>query len=270
MGKNLLKYIILGLIVVVHIIPFYILINLSFKGAGDVGSKWIPAESLDFGNFMDVWREAELGKAILNNVIITGIVLLLVIVIGSIAAYPLARRRTRWNNFIYTVCISCLIIPPLTILVPLYKLVVDLGGINTYWAISLAQVTFALPMTIFLYTGFISGIPKELDEAGVIDGCNQYSIFFRLIFPLVKPITATIIILIGVQVWNDYQFSLFFLQQKSIQTVPVVLSMFISQFQSNINWVAAGCLIGMLPITVVYLFHQKFFIKGMADGAIKG
>lgn len=270
MSKNILKYFIIGLISIIHIVPFYILINLSFKDASDVSSKWLPATSLSLSNFVDVWKQAHLGKAILNNMIITAVVLVLVIFIGSIASYPLARHRTKWNNFIYTVCISCLIIPALTILVPLYKLIVDIGGINTYWAISLAQVTFALPMTIFLYTGFISTIPKELDEAGVIDGCNQYAIFFRLILPLLKPITATIVILIGVQVWNDYQFSLFFLQKRDFQTVPVVLSMFISQFQSNINWVAAGCLMGMLPITIVYLFLQKFFVKGMADGAIKG
>ncbi|MFD0697474.1 carbohydrate ABC transporter permease [Paenibacillus sp. GCM10027628] len=270
MSKNKLNVIFVSLIAIVHILPFYILVNMSFKGGTDVSSKWLPPLSLNLHNFEEVWKQAHLGKAILNNVIITAIVLVLVVVIGSIASYPLARLRTRWNNFIYTLCVSCLIIPALTILVPLYKLIVDMGGVNTYWAISLTQVTFALPMTIFLYTGFVSTIPKELDEAGLIDGCNQFAIFFRIILPLLKPITATIVILIGVQVWNDYQFSLFFLQKREVQTIPVVLSMFISQFQSNINWVAAGCLIGMLPITVVYLFLQKFFIKGMADGAIKG
>ncbi|MEC0230419.1 carbohydrate ABC transporter permease [Paenibacillus alba] len=268
--SKVLKYLIIVLITVIHIIPFYILINLAIKGSDDVSSKWLPASNFSLKNFIDVWQQAHLGRAIMNNVIITLISLVLVIVIGAIASFPLARHRTKWNGFIYNLCVSCLIIPALTILVPLYKLVVDMGGINTYWAVSLAQVTFALPMTIFLYTGFIGSIPRELDEAGVIDGCNQFEIFFRLIFPLLKPITATIIILIGVQVWNDYQFSLFFLQKRDFQTVPVVLSMFISQFSSKINWVAAGCLMGMLPITVVFLFLQKFFVKGMADGAIKG
>ncbi|WP_261301612.1 carbohydrate ABC transporter permease [Paenibacillus andongensis] len=268
--SRIMKTILISVIAIVHILPFYILVNMSFKSGIEVSSKWLPAHTWRLSNFVEVWKAAHLGKAILNNVIITAIVLVLVIVLGSIASYPLARNRTKLNNFVYTLCVSCLIVPALTILVPLYKLIVDLGGVNTYWAISLTQVTFALPMTIFLYTGFVSTIPKELDEAGLIDGCNKFTIFFKLILPLLKPITATIVILIGVQVWNDYQFSLFFLQKREVQTIPVVLSMFISQFQSNINWVAAGCLMGMLPITVVYLFLQKYFIKGMADGAIKG
>ncbi|MCU6339592.1 carbohydrate ABC transporter permease, partial [Enterobacter quasiroggenkampii] len=135
----------------------------------------------------------------------------------------------------YTLCISCLIVPALTILVPLYKFIVDVGGINTYWAIILTQVTFALPMTIFLFTGFISTVPREMDEAGLIDGCSRYGIFLRIIFPLLKPITATVVILIGVQVWNDYQFSVFFLQKKEMMTIPVALSGFVSQFHSNIS-----------------------------------
>ncbi|MOA34976.1 L-arabinose transport system permease protein AraQ [compost metagenome] len=149
-------------------------------------------------------------------------------------------------------------------------MIVELGGINTYWAIILTQVTFQLPLTIFLFTGFISSVPRELDEAGSIDGCSKFMIFFRIILPLLKPITATVIILTGLNVWNDYQFSIFFLQKVSVQTIPVALSQFISQFQNQISWVAAGCVIGMLPVTILYLFLQKYFIRGLADGAVKG
>jgi len=113
-------------------------------------------------------------------------------------------------------------------------------------------------------------VPKELDEAGLIDGCSRYGIFLKIILPLLKPITATVIILIGVQVWNDYQFSVFFLQKKAMMTIPVTLSGFISQFHSNVNWVAAGCFMGMMPLVAVYLFLQKYFVKGMVDGAVKG
>ncbi|HEY4391917.1 MAG TPA: ABC transporter permease subunit, partial [Paenibacillus sp.] len=119
-------------------------------------------------------------------------------------------------------------------------------------------------------TGFINTVPRELDEAGLIDGSSRPGIFFRIILPLLKPITATVIIIMGVQIWNDYQFSIFFLQKVQVQTIPVALSKFISQFSNQINWVAAGCLIGMMPMAIVYLFLQKYFIKGMADGAIKG
>jgi raffinose/stachyose/melibiose transport system permease protein len=268
-GK-LLSYIVAALILVTHIIPFYILFNISFKSRQDTSSKWHLPQSFDFQNFVDSWKSAQLGNALLNNCIITFSVIVLVVVIGACASYPLARYPTKWNSFIYTLSISCLIVPALTILVPLYKFVVDMNGINTYWAIILTQVTFSLPITIFLFTGFINSVPRELDEAGLIDGCSRFGIFFRIILPLLRTITATVVILIGVQVWNDYQFSVFFLQKKDMMTIPVTLSGFISQFQSNVNWVAAGCFIGMLPLTLLYLFLQKYFIKGMVDGAIKG
>lgn len=258
------------LILIVHLVPFYILITMSFKLIEDTSSKWMPPTSFYLGNFINAWSDAKLGQAVLNNVLITFVAICLVVLIGACASYPLARHQTRWNRFVYMLCISCLIVPALTILVPLYKFIVDIGGINTYWAIILTQVTFSLPMTIFLFTGFVSTVPKELDEAGLIDGCSRYGIFLKIILPLLKPITATVIILIGVQVWNDYQFSVFFLQKKAMMTIPVTLSGFISQFHSNVNWVAAGCFMGMMPLVAVYLFLQKYFVKGMVDGAVKG
>ncbi|GIP49277.1 L-arabinose transport system permease protein AraQ [compost metagenome] len=264
------RRVVFSLICLIHLIPFYLLINLSFKPPEDTSSKWQPASTLYWDNFVNAWTRAHIDKAIMTNLTVTVFSVLLVILVGAFASYPLARNRTKWNSFIYSLCISCLVVPSLTILVPLYKFVVDIGGLNQYWSIILLQVTFALPLTIFLLTGFMGNVPKELDEAALIDGCSRYSIFFRIILPLLKPIVATIIIVVGVQIWNDYQFSVFFLQKSGRQTIPVALSMFISQHQSNINWVAAGCLMGMMPLTVVYLFLQKYFIKGMADGAVKG
>lgn len=264
------KYVCLILIGVFHLIPFYILFNMAFKSSEETTSKWRFPIRATWDNFANAWDQAHLSRALGNNLIITFFAVLLVVLIGALASYPLARFQTKWNQFVYMLSISCLIVPALTILVPLYKFIVDLGGINTYWAVIMTQVTFSLPMTIFLFTGFINTVPRELDDAGLIDGSSRIGIFFRIIMPLLKPITSTVIILIGLQVWNDYQFSIFFLQKPTVQTIPVALSQFISQFQNQVNWVAAGCFIGMLPMTVVYLFLQKYFIKGMADGAIKG
>ncbi|MEC0092699.1 carbohydrate ABC transporter permease [Paenibacillus macquariensis] len=265
-----LKYSILTLIGIVHLIPFYILLGMALKPTEDTSSKWIFPTNMTMDNFVNAWNQAHLSQALINNVIITGSSVVLIVLIGALASYPLSRFQTKWNQFIYLLCISCMIVPALTILVPLYSMIVDMGGINTYWAAILTQVTFQLPLTIFLFTGFISSVPRELDEAGSIDGCNKFMIFFRIILPLLKPITATVIILTGLNVWNDYQFSIFLLQKVSVQTIPVALSQFISQFQNQISWVAAGCVIGMLPVTILYLFLQKYFIRGLADGAVKG
>jgi raffinose/stachyose/melibiose transport system permease protein len=268
--KKIPLYLLEVLLAALYIVPFYILIGMSLKKRTDMSSKWVFPHYLYLDNFANACNEAHLYSAIVNNVIITIGALIILVVFGSAASYPLARNRTKINSVIYTMIISCMIVPALTILVPLYKFIMDINGINTYWALILLQVTFSLPLTIFLYTGFIGSVSRTLDEAALIDGCSKIGIFFRIILPLLKPITATVIILTGVGIWNDYQFSLFFLQSEDMQTITVALSSFISQFSNNISYVAAGCLIGMIPMAALYLFLQRYFIKGLSDGAVKG
>ncbi len=159
------------LICLVHSIPFFILINIAFKSPHDTSSKWITPSYLYLENFTNAWQNAHLDRSLLNACIITGTAVVLVVIIGALASYPLARFQTPWNTFIYMLCISCMIVPSLTILVSLYKLVVDIGGIDTYWAIILIQVTFALPLTIFLYNpgdpvGILLSVSKQHQLGG--------------------------------------------------------------------------------------------------------
>ncbi|MBP1963388.1 carbohydrate ABC transporter permease [Paenibacillus aceris] len=258
------------LICIAHILPFYVLLTTSLKKDSDLSSKWSPPHYLYLDNFKDAWTRAHLGSAFINDVVITGLTILVLILLGMISSYPLARYRTRWNRFMYTVFIAALIVPPLTILVPLYKFYVSLGALNTYWGMVLLHVTFYIPITIFLYTGFISSIPRELDEAALMDGSTRLGVIFKLILPLLKPVTATVIIVNGVNIWNDYQFSIFFLQKTSAQTFTVALSAFFGQYTNNVGWVAAGSVIAALPLAVLYLFLQKYFIHGLSAGAVKG
>ncbi|GHO65237.1 putative ABC transporter permease protein AmyC [Ktedonobacter sp. SOSP1-52] len=253
----------------IHSIPFFILVNIAFKSPNDTSSKWITPTYWFIDNFVNAWQSAHLDQALLNTALITVVSVILVVLIGAAAAYPLARFPSRWNTFVYTLCIASMIVPGLTILVSLYKLLVDINGIDTYWAIILVQVTFFLPLTIFLYTGFLRTIPRELDEAALIDGCNSFTVFFHVLLPLLKPVTATVIILAGLAIWNDYQFSVFFLQKPEVQTFPVALAAFFSQYHNNVNWAAAGCLISMLPAVFLFLFLQRYFIRGVTDGVLK-
>jgi raffinose/stachyose/melibiose transport system permease protein len=261
----------LSLIVcVIHILPFYLLITTSFKPIYDLSSKWLLPTSLNFDNFIQAWQGANLGTAFKNNTIIAVLSLSLIVLIGASASYPLARFQTKLNKFFYMLFVSVMIIPPLTILVPLYQFYIDIHAMNTFWGIILLQVTFHLPITIFLYTGFISTIPRELDEAAMIDGMNRFALFFKMILPLLKPITATVLITTGVSVWNDYQFSLFFLQRLDMRTVTVALASFFGPNTTNVGWVASGSLIAALPLTLLFLSLQRQFISGLASGAVKG
>jgi len=253
-----------------HLIPFYILITTALKAKGDFSSKWVFPTEISFQNFSEAWEKANMGSALMNTAIITFSAAFLLIILGSMAAYPLARRQTRLNKYVYMIFISIMVIPPLTALVPLYQLVVDIGMMNTRTIAILNNVASFMPLTIFLYAGFIrSTVPKELEEAAKIDGASTLGIFFKIVFPLLKPITATVLIISCVFIWNDYQFAIFFLQSEEVKTLTVAISSFFGENANNLNLVASAAIIAMLPMTVLFLFLQRYFIEGLAAGSVK-
>ncbi|NRF43161.1 carbohydrate ABC transporter permease [Bacillus subtilis] len=254
-----------------HFIPFYILLTTSLKAKGDYSSKWIFPADISFHNFPEAWERASLGNSFINTMIITGFSALLLIIFGSLAAYPLARRETKLNKAVFALLISIMIIPPLTSMVPLYRMVVDAGMVNTHAIAIFINTAAYMPLTVFLYSGFIrSTIPKELEEAARIDGAGMLKIFFTIVFPLLKPITATICIISCVFIWNDYQFAIFFLQDQKVQTLTVAMAGFFGENANNLHLVAAAALMAMLPMVVLFLALQKYFIAGLSSGAVKG
>ncbi|UOQ45616.1 carbohydrate ABC transporter permease [Halobacillus salinarum] len=258
-------------ITLLHLVPFYILITTALKATGDFSSKWAFPTKMEFANFSQAWEQAQLGTAFVNTTLITAGAAMLLIFFGAMAAYPLARMQTKLNKVVYFIFIAIMIIPPLTALVPLYKMVVDIGLMNTRTVAVLNNLAAFLPLTIFLYAGFIrSTIPKELEEAAKIDGASTLVTFFRVVFPLLKPVTATVLIISCVFIWNDYQFSIFFLQDKSVQTLTVALAGFFGQNQNNLNLVASAALMSMAPMTILFLFLQKYFVAGLSSGSVKG
>lgn len=256
---------------VLHFLPFYILITTALKTKSDFSSKWVFPTEFSWSNFTEAWQVANLSNALLNTGIITFFAAILLIVIGSLAAYPLARRQTKLNRFMFMFFIAIMVVPPLAALVPLYQLVVNIGLMNTHEVAIFNNVASYLPLTIFLYAGFIrSTIPKSLEEAARIDGAGTFRIFFQIVFPLLKPVTASILIIACVYIWNDYQFAIFFLQDESVQTMTVALSRFFGENANNINLVAAAAIIATLPMAILFLLLQKHFVKGLAAGSVKG
>nr|WP_077737087.1 carbohydrate ABC transporter permease [Bacillus sonorensis] len=259
------------IITVFHLVPFYILLTTALKEKGDFSSKWKFPGEFSLANFTEAWEKAGLANAFYSTAVITCVSAVLLVLLGSLAAYPLARRRTKLNQAVYFLFIAIMIIPPLTSMVPLYKMVVELGMLNTYEIAILNNTAAYMPLTIFLYAGFIrSTIPQELEEAARMDGASTAGIFFKIVFPLLKPVTATICIIACVFIWNDYQFSIFFLQDKEVQTLTVAIAGFFGQNANNLHLVAAASLMAMLPMTILFLFLQKYFIKGLSSGALKG
>ena len=179
MNKNtILRMPIILIILLVYLSPYYILTTKSFKPVSDLSSYWRFPGKLTFDNFRVAIMEAGILESLLRTAIITVCVVALVVLISAFTAYTLARRDNKLNRLISTFVLGVMMVPPLSILVSLYSVVVGMGGVNKYWAIILVMLTYQLPQGIFLYTNFIRAIPKALDEAAAIDGCDSVQTFF--------------------------------------------------------------------------------------------
>ena len=170
----------------------------------------------------------------------------------------------------FIVILFSIMIPFVINTVPLYMLMRNIHGINTYWGMILLLTTYHIPFATFLYTSFIKNTSTEMEEAAYIDGCTKFSAFWRIIFPTLKPVTATVIIMDAVWLWNNYGLVVFFLQKKEMETVSLALSRFSGVYGTDWQLMAAAALMGLLPPIIIFFIFQKHFIKGIAAGGTKG
>ncbi|GAA3767618.1 carbohydrate ABC transporter permease [Micromonospora maritima] len=255
---------------VIQLVPFYVALTTALKPKSDLSSQWMPPTGrLYLDNFRIAIEQGGILRAIVNSLVVTSVATVLVCLIGALAAYPLARRGTWVNRVVMLLMLGSIMVPPLSVLVPLYSLMNQLGGVNTYWGIILILVTGQLPLSVFLYAAFIRTVPTALEEAARVDGAGTFRVFFRIVLPLLKPVTATVAILTGVFIWNDYQMSVYMLTTQDVRTIAPAIGSFFSQQSSNLGAAAAASLTAMAPILLAYLFLQRHFIKGMLAGAEK-
>jgi raffinose/stachyose/melibiose transport system permease protein len=253
------------------LLPLVTAISIALKTRFDLLERplGIP-QPFAWNNIKTAWDQASLGTALINSLLITSGAVLGLVVFGSLAAYPLARRVGRWPQGIYTYFILGLIVPLQLGLIPLYRTWNWLGLVDTHLGVILIQIGASLPLVIFLYTGFIKTVPCELEEAAAIDGAGQWRIFWTIVFPLLRPVTATVIILTSLVIWNDFLIALLFLQSPDLQTVPLAIYGFVGQYSQSWNLIFASIFVSSLPIIAVFLVLQRSFIKGLTGGALKG
>jgi len=260
----------LVLAALIQLLPFYITLTTSLKPRTDLTSQWLlPTQGLYLENFVIAIEDGNILRAIANSAIVTIGSTILVCLLGALAAYPLARRNTVGNRIVLSSIIALIMIPPLSILVPLYSLLNSIGGTNTYWGATAAMVATQLPLSIFLYSAFMRGLPISIEEAATVDGASLVQILFRVVFPMLKPVTATVIILTSVTVWNEYALSVFVLRDPQVRTIAPTIGTFLAGQGSNLGAAAAAALLSVLPVLVAYLVLQRYFIKGMVAGAEK-
>lgn len=266
---NIIKELIGWALSLIIIIPFLMVLFNSVKTVTEAAtmSLKLPAQ-IHFENYLEVLKGGKIFKSFFNSILISSVSTLITLVSSAMAAFVLSRVRSRSNNFLYSIFILGLVAP--INYISTMKMMQVLHIINTYAGIFLLYSALLMPFTVFLYYGFIGGIPKELDESAVIDGCGGTRLFFQIIFPLLKPVTVTALIINFLNCWNDFIIPLYFLNSSSKWGMIMTMYSYFSQFISSWNLVCAAMVLNLVPIITVYMLGQKYIISGMTAGAVKG
>jgi raffinose/stachyose/melibiose transport system permease protein len=256
---------------VVSILPFVFMVMNSMKGKFEMLVKGIFAlpESFDLSNFTAVLTGG-FFHYFFNSVLVLCVSLAILLFISACASYPLSRFRFRSRKTFYGIIIACMAIPVHITLIPLFKMAKSSGLYDTVWALIGPYVAFGVPISVFILTGFMMGIPKELEESAQIDGCSKYRIFFLIIFPLSKAGLSTLAIYNGVNMWNEFSFAYTLTQSIENRTLPLAVWEFQGQYSMNMPMIMAVLTLTILPMILMFVFFQEKLVKGMTAGAIKG
>jgi raffinose/stachyose/melibiose transport system permease protein len=257
-------------VTVAYLFPLYIMVTMSLKSPAEIAASTVaPPRELRFDNYTKAWTDAALGRALINSLAITTVSISLAVVIGAMAAYAIVRGSRRTSGPKLMLFLLGLMIPGQIGMVPLYSLMRDLGLLRTHAALIIIYVGALMPLTIFLYAGFLKAQTATYEEAAMIDGASWWQTFSRVVFPLLRPVTGTVIIVNTINVWNDFLTPLLYLGGTSNTTLPVAVFSFRGEFASEWGLIFAGMVMAALPVLIVYFFLQKHVIRGFAGG-LKG
>lgn len=264
-------YIILVVIAIIQIYPFFWVVTSSFKDSEELAAS--PAYSLPqhifWGNYEQA-LQSDLPRYFLNSTIVAVCVLTGLIFLGAPAAFAISKIRFRQSEKLMSFFLIGMMIPVFTCLIPMFRIYNSLGLRNTYWALIIPQVGFGLPMCIFLYANFMKRIPDSLVEAAVIDGASPWNVFTTIIFPMSKNITVTVITFNFVNIWNEFTYANTFMTQNKMKTLPIGLNDFVGQM-GMVDWGAtfSAITLSIMPTLIIYFILNRQVIEGMTSGAVK-
>ena len=253
-------------------IPIYYFVIGAFRKRTDIVKRPLALEfsKMSFDNFTYAFKKMSILKALQNTGFITVVALVLIIICGSLAGFAIARIRHKIFNVFYTVIIALMVVPFIGALIPIVALISRMKLYDNLWGNVLIQTAWNLPFSIFLFTGFMRALPREMEDAAYIDGCTTPGIYLKIFLPLLKPVTATCCIRAGIGIWNDYLVSNSLLNSNKQPTLMVAVYQFFGAKVTEYGYAFAGIIMASLPIIIMFLFLQKYFIKGLVAGAVKG
>jgi raffinose/stachyose/melibiose transport system permease protein len=268
-AKVVIFYVALILATLFWLAPVITLILTALKDAGDfaVNGAFSFPKSIRWENFSEAW-ETGVKNYFWNSVIVTGFKVPIGIVLESMAAFALTHMHFRWADKVFTYILIGLIVPMQMTLVPLTLLMNALNLIDTLTGLTILYIGFGVPFGVLVMRGFFRTVPVAIIEAARIDGCSWFKIFYRIALPLAIPAVVSLCILDGVATWNEFILAQIFLRSDELRTLPLGLVQFSTQFSTQYDQLAAAVLISVVPIVLVFLFFQRYFVAGMG-GAVK-
>ncbi|WP_409342734.1 carbohydrate ABC transporter permease [Paenibacillus sp. MBLB4367] len=255
----------------VTLYPLFWLFTSAFKSNDDFYAKpfSLPTE-WHLENFTRAWKVSAMGTSIINSFIVTVAAMALTLILGALAAYILSRFQFRGRSFLMGLFLLGMLIPIHSTLVPLFIMMKKIHMLDTYAALILPYTAFELSLAIFVVAAYMTSVPKEVEEAALIDGTGYWGIFWRIMFPLSIPALSTVAILAFLRFWNEFSFALVFISKPGLKTLPLSLSVFATGYSTDYKLTMAALSIAVIPTIVIYLIFQEQIMKGMVAGAVKG
>ncbi|HZQ80876.1 MAG TPA: carbohydrate ABC transporter permease [Gaiellaceae bacterium] len=268
---RILKYGVLALVISTVLFPAFVALSTSLKRQGEVYSsppKWIPSH-FDFGNYVQMFKEVPLAHAFWNSFVIAGGATLLVVIAALPAGYALARYRFPGRRAVLFGILSIIMFSPIVIVISLFRLMASYHLIDKWYAVSVADATFALPFSVWIMVGYLRSVPRDVEEAALVDGCTPFRAFAEIVIPLALPGLATVVIFGFVQSWNEFLLAASLLTDPSKYPLPVAMFDFVGEHGVQWEYVTGAVLLSSLPVLVMFWLVQRWFIRGLTFGAVK-
>lgn len=264
-------YATLILVAVSVLIPVLWMVSTSLKLDSEIFTippRWVP-DTVTFAAFTRIWTDYPFGHYFLNSLLVVCSSTAIALVFSCLAGYGASRFRFRGKGMFLTFLLVTQMFPSIMLLIPFYKIIQTLGLIDTQSALILTYISFTIPFCSWMMLGYFQSVPKELDEAAAIDGCGRFRTFAQIIFPLAVPGVAATAIYSFITGWNEYMFALVLTQSETMKTVPVGIGQLIGQYKIMWNDMMAASIVAVIPLTLMFLFFQRFLISSLTAGAVK-
>jgi len=260
-----------------YLFPIYLILTNSFKSRSQMYENMIALpKNFSLQYYISALEKMNFVSSLRNSIIITIVSIAIIVILTSMTAWMLVRSNNKLSKVIFSFLVATMLIPFQTIMMPLMQ---EMHWIGNNIGIKMADsipglifmyIGFGAGMGVFIFHGFISSIPVSLEEAAIIDGCNTWQVFWRIVFPILKPTTMTVIILDVIWIWNDYLLPSLTLKSTINRTIPISTAKFFGQYTISWNEAMAALVLTIIPVAVFYLICQKYIVKGVAAGAVKG